>query len=105
MGELERLGNSAAFGYVLLEMLERAGWTSNIRAAFAGDGVIVSLWAHVRPEYQDALGKRLEFTDVGPSLASVICGLMQQCVEHRRYILPAAGAPIDADVQLPLPLA
>ena len=38
---LERLGDSAGFGELLIELLERNGWRVHRRAAFAGDGVLL----------------------------------------------------------------
>ena len=38
---LERLGDSAGFGEMLIELLEHNGWTVHRRGAFAGDGVLL----------------------------------------------------------------
>lgn len=40
MGELERIGESDGLGWMLLELLERNGWTVHVRPAFAG-GILV----------------------------------------------------------------
>jgi hypothetical protein len=56
---VERLGNSDAFGEVLLEILVRAGWVVERRRAFAGDGVLVI-----------ARHGDFEFKAAGPSIAA-----------------------------------
>lgn len=39
--ELQRLGETREFGYLLLELLNHAGWDVVVTAAFAGEGVLV----------------------------------------------------------------
>lgn len=59
MGELERLGESGAFGEMLLEVLQRQGWTIARRPAFGGAVIVfasndeTSLVAHA-PSLVDA---------------------------------------------------
>jgi hypothetical protein len=36
LGNLERLGESDGFGYVILDLLERAGWFVHVTVPFAG---------------------------------------------------------------------
>ena len=38
---MERLGESPAFGFELLDLLGRGGWVVAVLPAFAGDGVMV----------------------------------------------------------------
>jgi len=75
MGELERLGDSAPFGWLLLELLELDHWHVHVRAAL-GDGVIV-IGHH--PDLP-----RLEIVEAADTVAHAAPPFFARCVEARR---------------------
>lgn len=80
-GGWERLGESEGFGWVLLELLERAGWKVHVRAAL-GEGVLVSA-SH--PELVD-----FDLRAEGRSVAEVMAGgLFERCVSYIKLRAPA----------------
>lgn len=70
---MERLGDSAAFGEVLLDVLERNGWLVHRQAAFAGEGVLVI-----------ARRNGLEFKATGPTVAAAAGELFQEATHFIR---------------------
>jgi hypothetical protein len=87
-GDLERLGETTAYGYLILELLERNGWAVHVRAPFAGaidgDGTpgVVILAAHRFAEIPD-----LKFT--GRTVADCAPQLM---IEAGKYVRVIANA-------------
>ena len=75
---LERLGESPAFGSLLLDLLGCAGWSIVITGAFAGDGVLV-------------IARRgpFEVRRSGATLADVAVDLFREAALLNRSIEPA----------------
>lgn len=75
MGELERLGESAPFGSLLLELLAVDGWAIYQRAGLGG-GVLLLARHPALPE--------IEIAETAASLAAASSPLFVRCVAARR---------------------
>lgn len=73
LGPLQRLGESAEYGELLIRLLELAGWKVHRRRAFAGDGVLLIA------THRDGW----DVTSSGPSLAAAVSPLFQQAIAIR----------------------
>lgn len=73
LGPLQRLGDTVAWGELLIELLELNGWTIHRRRAFAGDGIIL-LATH--PDGWDVEA-------AGPSVAAAATPLFVQAATIR----------------------
>jgi hypothetical protein len=87
-GDLERLGDSDAYGELIRRLLELQGWSIHVRAPFSGEiddagthGVMV-IAAH---RYADVLPVQL----LGRNLAACAPQLMVECGKYTRAIVAA----------------
>lgn len=74
----ERIGESDGFGWLILGMLEQAGWRVYVRAGFAGEGVMI-LGTH-----PDLAG--VEVCESGATVAGAAVPFFERCVTHGRTI-------------------
>jgi hypothetical protein len=86
--ELERIGESFEFGYVILGLLGQQGWLVHVRAPFAGAidgegtrGIVV----HAAHRYADVPDLMVE----GRTVADCATPLMIECGKYTRAIVAA----------------